>query len=259
MQTQSITTRGRGPCGGSVRPLLFGLFLLLAVGIFPRPSQAEEELVFAVGEWPPFVSELQIGYGTYAQKVVETYKSAGYKVRLVFMPWQRAIAATKIGDFVATFPWRRTKERNRDFFMSEREVGPHIDVPFYDKTRFPEGLDGETLDDLIAAGYQFGGVRSYTITEILERKGAKLHIVSQALNAWKMLDYGRIDIFVENVDVGMMESADFLGADRAADIAHTKPVTRETLHIAFSREHPLSPRLKEIWDSVEDASGDTVN
>lgn len=252
-------TRERVTRVGFVRSFLCGLAFLLVVSVLSRPSSAEEEIVFAVGEWPPFVSELQIGYGTYAQKVVETYKAAGYKVRLVFMPWQRAIAATKIGDFVATFPWRRTQERDKDFLMSDREVGPHIDVPFYDRSRFPDGLAGETLDELIAEGYQFGGVRSYTITDILDHKGAKLHVVSQALNAWKMLDYGRIDIFVENIDVGMMESVEFLGAERAADIAHSQPVTHETLHIAFSRENPLSPRLKEIWDSVEDATGDTVN
>lgn len=259
MQTQQTRPRHSVSSAGRMRLSLFGLILLLTLSLDPRPSLAEEEIVFAVGEWPPFVSELQIGYGTYSQRVVETYEAAGYKVRLVFMPWQRAIAATKIGDFVATFPWRRTKERNRDFLMSDREVGPHIDVPFYDTVRFPDGLDGQTLDELIAAGYQFGGIRSYTITEILERKGAKLHIVSQALNAWKMLDYGRIDIFVENVDVGMIESEEFLGAERAADMAHSTPVTHETLHIAFSREHPLSPHLKEIWDSVENPGGDTVN
>lgn len=214
-----------------------------------RSQDAGDTVVFAVGEWPPFVSEIETGYGIHPRLVTRVFEDAGYKVAYDFMPWQRAAASTKAGQYVATFPWQKTGARSEDFLISEKSLGPNLSVAYYEATRFPEGLRGTTLEALAAEGYSFVGVRSYIHTLKLTEIGARLHIVSNSELAWKMLSRGRIDIYIDNEIVGDIERVDFLGEKRAADFAKSTPISDDPLFIMFSRSHPDSRKLLEVWDS----------
>lgn len=213
-------------------------------------QEASNSVVFAVGEWPPFISEIENGYGIHPRLVTRAFEDAGYKVTYDFMPWQRAAASTKAGQYVATFPWQRTAEREKDFLISQRPLGPNRSVAYYDESRFPEGIEGDTILEMADAGYSFVSVRSYVHSTVLAEYGADLHIVSNSELAWKMLDRGRIDLYIDNELVGDTESEEFLGAERAADFAKTAPVSDDPLFILFSRNHPRSRELMAVWDKA---------
>ncbi|WP_421875642.1 substrate-binding periplasmic protein [Pacificispira sp.] len=227
--------------------------LAISVSVFgtaARSQDASRTVVFAVGEWPPFVSEIENGYGVHSRMVTKVYEEAGYRVVYEFMPWQRAAASTKAGQYVATFPWQRSPERLVDYQISQQSLGPNRSVAYYEASRFPDGIKGTTLQEMAEEGYSFVGVRSYIHTVDLAKHGANLHIVSNSRLAWMMLARGRIDIYVDNELVGDTESVEFLGPVRARDFAKSVPVSDDPLYILFSRNHDQAEELREIWDSA---------
>lgn len=53
------------------------------VGKTTEASAQKPEVLFAVGEWPPMITENAAGYGIHTKRVTEVFEAMGYRVRYV--------------------------------------------------------------------------------------------------------------------------------------------------------------------------------
>ncbi|MCG8632494.1 MAG: transporter substrate-binding domain-containing protein [Desulfobacterales bacterium] len=224
--------------------IVLGIFLLLS-----GPSYGET-IVFATGEWPPFIGETLDDYGLHSRILKKVFVKMGHEVKFEFMPWKRVYELTKKGDYIATYTWSKTPEREGEMFYPANELSLSKEVGFYKKSKFPNGLAVSSLDDIKTQNLKVVGIASYWYEKALKEMGIKVHIVSTGELAWKMLNGGRADILIENIDVGKAESQTALGAGKDAGFGMTEPVKTQQMYLIFSRVHPRSKEIMAEYDET---------
>ena len=89
-------------------------------------AQALQPIEIAIGEWKPYVTQYEEGYGEIPEKITAILRRMEYDPDYVFMPW--GIAEDLVADNSknagprATFPFRKTRERERQFIFSEQPI-----------------------------------------------------------------------------------------------------------------------------------------
>lgn len=77
-----------------------GLFILL-ISI----NTKSETVKIATGDFPPWTSE-SLPHGGFINRVVSSaFKLSGVDVEFHYLPWKRALEATKVGQFHASSFW----------------------------------------------------------------------------------------------------------------------------------------------------------
>lgn len=226
---------------GSLKSWCVALFVL-----FPLPAHSDT-FVFAIGEWPPFISKEAPDLGLHTRKVTQVFQSAGHKLEFEFLPWRRSLEMTKRGSLAATFSWSYVEERTKEFLYPETPIDRVNDVYFYRKDRFPGGLEALSFDQLKERKLTVVGIEDYWYQAPLEATSVTFQSVATEDQAWTMLKHGRADIYIENDIVGMVHSQELLGAD-AAQITMSEPIRTVPLYILFSRVHPDGRRMLKIWE-----------
>ena len=94
---------------------LFALSMLFCMRVF----SAEQEVTFAIGEWAPFTGKSIPDYGAASEVVTAAAKAGGLKPVFVFVPWKRAEDNVASGKAFATFPYRKTTEREAIYHFSD--------------------------------------------------------------------------------------------------------------------------------------------
>ncbi|MES0812501.1 transporter substrate-binding domain-containing protein [Roseibium sp. SCPC15] len=228
----------------------FRTFLSLLMMTFLASQVRAETFTFAIGEWPPFISQKAPGFGLHSRKVTEVFRSKGHDVRFEFLPWRRSLELTKRGTLPATFSWSYVKTRTQDYLYPTTPIDTLKDVYFYPKHRFAEEVPPLTFKDIKQRGLTVVGIAGYWYQEPLEKIGVTFQSVATEEQAWTMLLHGRADLYIENDIVGQEHSRAILG-DEASGIGMSEPFRAEPLYILFSKNHPASARMLEIWDSHE--------
>lgn len=233
----------------SSKSLLFLAVLILASSVGAGKLKAQTpDVVFAVGEWPPYISEIIPGYGQHSELVKKVYAKAGMTVGLEFMPWKRAFLKTADGTYPGSFSWYYTEERSRQFLIPKMPIDETRIVVFYNKDVLPDGPSAKSLADMVAEKHSFVAIASYWTVNELRDLNANLHIVSSAKLAWRMLERGRISLFPESEQVGLAEGREFMGAHGMKRIAHTGPIKVDKMYPLFSPAHPEAEKYMAIWD-----------
>ncbi|MTI44819.1 polar amino acid transport system substrate-binding protein [Roseibium hamelinense] len=219
-----------------------------AIGAMVSFSAHADTVKLAVGEWAPYVGSELEGNGLHSQKVAEVFTSGGHEVAYDYSTWNRALELTKRGDMVATFPWSHTEEREADFIYPKTPIEEQKDVVFYRKDKFPDGLTITSLDDIAAQGLKVVGITGYWYNTPLADAGVDIHEVASDDLAWKFLEGGRADVFIENEVVGNLMK-DKLFGDGASELAATDALRTVPMYIMFSKAHPDGAKLAEMWDA----------
>ncbi|MAZ31980.1 MAG: hypothetical protein CMO06_02360 [Thalassospira sp.] len=218
----------------------------------PERSQPKPEVLFAVGEWPPMITENVPGFGIHTERVTEAFVAMGYRVRYIFLPWRRAYELTARGEYAATFSWIWTPERSAEIIYPDHPVARAYQKGFYKKSRFPDGLEIDRIADLDPLGLRPVGVASYWYEVEFRRHGIEADIVTSSEAAWRFLDAGRADIFFEEEQVGWQDMKRILGEEAVANYTTTQPVQSDDMFILFSRNHPMGPALRDAFDRFLD-------
>lgn len=219
------------------------IFLCSLPGCFARA----DSFVFAVGEWPPFVSRESPGFGLHSKTITKVFENQGHEVVLEFYPWRRSLELTKTGALPATFSWSYLEEREVDLHYPKLPIDELNDVYFFRKDRFPDGLPPISFDELKAQSLTVVGVEGYWYETVLQKHGVVFQTVATEERAWKMLLHGRADLYIENDISGDIQKRLFL-ADAADKITRSKPFRTIPLYIMFSRKHPDAGRMMKIWE-----------
>jgi len=215
-----------------------------------------EDFTFAIGEWPPFISEDAPDHGLHSKRVSEVFEAQGHKVGFAFLPWPRSLELTRSGGLPATFSWSFVEARTKDLIYPEVPVARVDDVYFFRRDKFPNGVGTLSFEDIRDRKLTVVGITSYWYQEPLREKGITFQAVSTEEEAWTMLLYGRADLYIENDVVGQVHSRRIL-EDNAALIGMSEPLRSVPVYILFSKNHPDGARMAEIWDKAAALTGGT--
>ena len=237
----------------SLRPLLSAMRLipLLALWLFLTCQSAlaapGRVLNIIVGEWPPFVSEQSKQHGPVAHLISDLFKEAGYQVKFHFAPWGRVYSlAANSQLYDATAVWMYKPEREQDFLFSEAVLQEQF-VFFSLKSR---QLQAERLEQII--GMRLGGDIAYSYGPELDKMVADGKVSQQRVtdvkqNFGKLLR-GRIDLYPQELRVGLAELQS-LDPASAARITHSQtPFLRNDSFVMFPRQMPDSAKLRDQFN-----------
>jgi polar amino acid transport system substrate-binding protein len=95
------------------------LFIYIIFACFAREasiSSDKKRIHAAVGEWPPYISEILRHSGAVAHLIKDIFIDLNLICEIRFFPWARAHEQTANGRYIATAVGMHTKKREIDFF-----------------------------------------------------------------------------------------------------------------------------------------------
>jgi len=179
---------------------------------------AQETIVLTNGEWPPYFSE-EFKYGGVGSLVCqEAFALGGVDAQYEYMPWKRGFELARDGQYAGTVGWRKTAEREKDFYFSD-PILIVKSVFFYRKGTL---FDWEILDDVgsMSVGATHGYEYIKLMKPVIERKGGTLEVASSDVANLRKLAIGRIDVFPCSEAVGYYLLKTKLPPGRSAVVTH---------------------------------------
>ncbi len=152
--------------------LLLSSNLVLVADVQATGSKIRLPVVtLATLDWQPYVGQDMEGFGYVYELVTQAFARGGYKTRVQFYPWARALDTVQRGRVDALFPEYYSGSRLGDFAYSNPFLGGP--VGFY--VRRDSGIEfsiDPRLDQLLALNglsqYKFGVVRGYLNTDVFD-------------------------------------------------------------------------------------------
>lgn len=220
-------------------------FLSSSQALEANPAK-ETTIVFATGEYPPFVSEKMKGQGLTAQFLRAVLKKAGYEVRFDFYPWPRIEYLARDGKIAASMPWGKTTERDQYFIYSQQPIIVSRRAVFYRKSRFSL-VPFNSVDDL--KKMHLAAVQSYWYIPEFKKNRIRYTEVNTPKKGWMLLENNRVDALVENYQVGLHDVM-LYAPDLKKDLAYTKDPSISPQFVAYAKANPESMEIKKIVDGA---------
>jgi polar amino acid transport system substrate-binding protein len=217
---------------------------LVLIFIFALSStiNAAEKITLANGEWAPYLSKDLKHYGYMSHIVSDAFAEEGIEVEYVFLPWKRGFEDAKEGKYQGSLIWGYNDDRAKDFIYSDTvaELGTSL---FYNKNKPIEW--NEPID---LKKYKMGGVIGYAYgIEDLEKQGIlKIDRLGKDVGNYKKLAAGRLDIVLEDTEVGH-ESVNKLGMTDQI-IAHPKTLKPRKYSVIISKKTPNAQALVDAFN-----------
>ncbi|EFP96606.1 transporter substrate-binding domain-containing protein [Vibrio caribbeanicus] len=194
----------------------------------------------ANGEWAPYCSD-KLKHGGFITHIVrEAFEAEGYTVEFDYLPWKRGFEQAKAGNYDASLVWSKNDERQQFFLYSDPVIT--LSTALFQQKAKP--ISWSSKSDL--ANYKIGGVTGYAYgIEDLEKTGkVKVQRIASPENNYKKLSAGRLDIVLEDTDVGL-ETVTKLGLRDKIE-PNAKPLTERDYFVIVSKK---SPQKQEILDA----------
>lgn len=175
-------------------------------------SAAGHRVTLAVTEYPPYYGRQLSRQGVITEIVRKAFNRVGYDVKIDFLPWKRALEATRRGEFDALCSAWYRKDRERWFVFSDPLPIPNT-IGFF--KRVDRTIAYRTIADL--RPYKIGIVRGYSNPPEFDRAGLNTEAVTEDRLNMKKLAVGHIDLVLIDKALGqhiirtdMPESAQIL-------------------------------------------------
>jgi len=223
-------------------------FLTLLLTSILSFSIHAETIHVATGEYPPWTSE-SLPYGGYVNHIVSNaFALSDIQVEFHYMPWKRALEATRIGKFNASSFWAENLEREKEFLRSE-VVNNAPFVFFYRK----ENTDfmWSKLSDL--KQYKIGATRAYTYTKefwhLTEQNKLRVSIANDDTHNLRKLVSGQIDIFpISELTGKYLLKKHFNEVQQSQIVIHNKPLSIGKDFILFSKKIDNNNKYLNIFN-----------
>jgi len=217
---------------------------LVLIFIFALSStvNAAEKITLANGEWAPYLSKDLKHSGYMSHIVSEAFAEEGIEVDYVFLPWKRGFEDAKEGKYQGSLIWGYNDDRAKDFLYSDTvaELGTSL---FYNKSNPIEWNEPADLKK-----YKMGGVIGYAYgIEELEKQGVlKIERIGKDVGNYKKLAAGRLDIVLEDTEVGH-ESINKLGMTEQLAV-HPKTLKSRKYSVIISKNAPNAQALVDAFN-----------
>lgn len=221
---------------------LVNLFLfLLSPFIFLSVAQADT-VKLANGEWAPYQSKSLKNGGFITQIVKEAFEAEGYQVEFTYMPWKRGFEEAKAGKFDGSLIWSKNPDREQFFHYTNSVITLSTGL-FQQKSKPVSWSSKEDLKN-----FKIGGVTGYAYgVEDMEKAGQiKIQRIASAENNYKKLSAGRLDIVLEDMDVGMETITKLNLTDKIEPNAKT--LSARDYFVIISKNSPRSVELVEAFN-----------
>jgi len=221
----------------NIRVIFF--ILCLSINLF-----AQRAIKLLTGEWPPYTSESEVK-GKMAEGIVtEAFRLEGVTVSYEYYPWKRSYRSAKEGLGIGTFPWYKSKEREKDFIVTKEPLLKVKNVFFHLKSL---NFRWENYDDL--KKYTIGGTIGYTDAALLQSKGLDVQLVPrEELNLKKLLKH-RMDITPSSIATAYyFINKLFTKEERALFTYHPKAIFDSEMYMLISKNIPDAQELADTFD-----------
>ena len=221
--------------------------VILLLSLFPTAALAEGTIRITNGEWSPYLSEKLKYYGVASRIVTEAFSLEGIKAEYGFFPWKRALLLAQKGKWDGSVVWSYTEDRAKDFYYSDPVVKCKW-VFFYLKTT---SFDWKVIDDL--RGFRIGGTLGYKYNpdfEAAEEAGRiKVYRVPKDEQNFEKLIKGRIDIFLQDIDVGYEMLNNLFPEEKVRLFTHhPKPIKDTGFHLLLSKQVEKNKEMLTLFD-----------
>ena len=218
----------------------FILLLAISSNVF-----ANETVRLAIGDWAPYTSATDAKSKILENVVAEAFKLEGIDVLYEYFPWKRSYTLAKSGEFDGTFPWAKTEEHLKDFYIHKIFLIKDEGVFFHLKN---VPFEWNVLEDLNK--YAVGVTLGYKEERIYKKRGINAQAVpSEDLNFKKILAR-RIDVYQTSKIVGYATiNRIFTPEDAKLFTNHPKPAVKNEFYILFSKNTPNGQNLANKFDS----------
>jgi len=218
--------------------------LALFAAAIPGPA---EEVVFAIGEWPPYVGEREPEQGGATALVTAACTAAGLQPTFRFFPWARAEQAVRDGTAFATFPFQHVPDDPAFRFSEPLFSGTWRVFHRRDNPAIPAGFPFAKTADL--AGLRIADILGYPrISDDLRRAGLTVDPTPDNTSAFRKLLARRIDVVIEDQTVGQAVLGRIAPAERDAIAVLATPFGDPavcTYLIKAAKGDPRAPALLE--------------
>lgn len=216
------------------------LRLMLLVCTLTAPYLCAETVTLSVGEYPPFDSADLPHQGLIPRIVSAAFLLEGVKVEYVFLPWPRAYEESKSGSMHGTVQWLYSEKRAEEHYYSD-PIMEESYVWFHMKKN---AFEWQSFDDL--KGMTIGARQGFTYTtefyDAIDSDVISVSMLSNNKQNLDMLFHERIDVFIEQIDIGYFGiSRHYYGKSAELFTHHPKPIFSKQNHMLLSREHKESP------------------
>lgn len=232
------------------------IWLLYTVSV-----QAVQEVTFVEDPTPPFILGKQHSEptgGITLQVIRKVFESIpGVKPRFLdLVPWKRALIMVETGNADAIMHILKNGEREENYFYSD-VMYPGRSLLFYSMEVFPQGFSWEKYKDLENNNIcVLRGTSAESFLSGISRKeeaALSIAVVNSLEQCIKMLQIGRVDIFIDNEAVGydLIRRTGMKGKIRGAE----KPLYSKNFYMAFSRKteaHKLLPKINDVLKKLHE-------
>ncbi len=208
-------------------------------------------LIAVTEDWPPF-EYIEVKDGTYVELGTDVeimrkvLKEMGYDLKILWMPWARCLRAVMMKSADIIFTASKTPEREQYLYYPDQPLGYTMNVLFYRKGR---NIKYETPEDL--KGLKVAYVDSYYYGEEFEKLPLKFMPVENSYVGFKLLMRGRVDLVVEDINVGLA-LARRMGIIDEIDY-FPKPVSKPSpQYAAFAKKPGYDKLAQEFSDRLRE-------
>lgn len=238
----------------SARAKITGLVVLLVVGFLSIVGGRalitgifQKTVRITSGEWAPYCSENMEHYGMALRIITEAFAREGVKVEYSFFPWDQAMNKAQTREWDGSAAWFRSPEREQNFYISDPLVMSGY-VFFHLKSMT---FNWTSMNDL--KKYKIGATMGYDYGKAFQEaeKQGIIHVERLAkdeMNFDNLLN-GKIDIFPEDMDVGMNMLYNRYPIHKYVNvITNPKRLREDPLHLLLSKSNPKNQKLMKLFN-----------
>lgn len=223
---------------------LLSLLVILSINM---PANSET-ITIATGEYPPWTSE-KLAHGGFINRVVSSaFALHDIDVEFHYMPWKRALEATKVGQFNGSSFWAIDKDRQNDFFESDI-VESDAFVFFHRRSLQLSSWD--SLDSL--SKFHIGATRGYTYSEefwrLRENNTLRISLVNDDITNLQRLIDDEIDLFPISLVTGQYLLKENFAPHKTLKVsAMPKPLNSDKVIILFSKADEINQKYTLLFN-----------
>ena len=235
-----------------MKAYLFLLFLVVCLFVPVSAVHASEKIKLTTTEWKPYVGSRLKNQGYVAELVIAAFKRSGKDVKIIFVPWARAVRLAEAKAVDGYFPEYYSDNLKKNFFVSD----PFPGGPLGFFKRKGERITIKRLTDL--KPYKIGVVRGYINTAEFDAAHylMKDEATDDLMNFNKLIK-GRIDLVVCDKFVGQFLLKQELSSSAERIEFVSPPLEEKKLYICIGKNGTNSEQnIKAFNDGLKEMKAD---
>ncbi|MBF0452460.1 MAG: transporter substrate-binding domain-containing protein [Candidatus Magnetomorum sp.] len=222
------------------------IFVFIVITLFSHSLLAEETLVLAAGEWPPYTSENMDNKGFMTEIVTQILKEMNLQAEIKFYPWRRCYEYVMRDKVFAAFPYSFTAERAQEVLFSDDIAFSTSKFFYYSASAEKPVYKYEKIEDI--RHYKIGAVIGYYYEEQFKKEKLTVDYVAKESIALEKLFLGRTQLFPLDEMVGW-ELIKKTFPDQVTNFGTLeKPLDRSSLKLIINKDNKKTLRLLKMFN-----------